>query len=35
MSNSEINTGKHFQSCFTVENTAVAHMNPQILQNQG
>ena len=27
MSDSEINTGKHCQRCFTVENKAVAHIN--------
>ena len=34
MSVSEIHGGKHCQGCFTLENTAVAHVNLEILQTQ-
>ena len=34
MSIPEMYEGKHCQSCFTLENTAIPHVNLYILQNQ-
>ena len=31
---SEIHTAKHWQSCFTAENTVVVNIVPEILQKQ-